>query len=105
MKERAVMKKVYSWGKLLPGILLLSLLPFFCRLQIVDTGLSEYPWFTSEARQGDVFLYWKGILFLILVAGMLVTLILCRNSLLFEGLWIPLVLYLVLAILSTALSD
>ena len=43
MKERAVMKKVYSWGKLLPGILLLSLLPFFCRLQIVDTGLSEYP--------------------------------------------------------------
>ena len=70
------MKKVYSWGKLLPGILLLSLLPFFCRLQIVDTGLSEYPWFTSEARQGDVFLYWKGILFLILplgnIAGLLI---------------------------------
>ena len=105
MEERAIMKKAYSWGKLLPGILLLSLLPVFCRLQIVDTGLSEYPWFTSEARQGDVFLYWKGILFLILVAGMLVILILRRNSLLLEGLWIPLGLYLVLAILSTALSD
>lgn len=99
------MKNVYGWAKLLPGILLLAILPVFCRLQIVNTGLSEYPWFTSEERQGDVFLYWKGIVFLVLVAGMLVALILNWKHLSFEQIWIPLGVYLVLAVLSTVLSQ
>lgn len=75
------MKKKHSiicFWQLFPGILLLAALPLIVRLQMVDTGLSDYPWFSGTAVQGDFFLCWKGIALFVLSVWMIVILVLKR---------------------------
>ena len=60
---------------LLPGIFMLILLPLVAKGQKVKVNLGEHSWFPDGDFQYDFFMYWKSIVFLILVTGMLLVLI------------------------------
>lgn len=100
-------KRFYRWD-LLPGMLLLIFLPLVAKGQKVEVDLGKYPWFPDGNFQYDFFMYWKSIVFLILVACMLLVLIdrcLLRGKKLRNWeYFIPLFLYAGLAVLSTILS-
>lgn len=98
------MKNKKRFFSLLPGILLVVVFPVFSRLQMVDTGLSGYPWFTDAAEQGDFFLYWKAVLFCVLAAGMAVILIVERKKYRNDKIWILLSIYVLAAVLSLLCS-
>lgn len=93
---------------LLPGILTMILLPLVAKGQKTEVDLGKYSWFPDGSFQYDFFMYWKSIVFLILVAAMLLVLI--ERSLL-RGIriknwkyFIPLYVYAGFTILSTILS-
>ena len=60
---------------LLPGILTMILLPLVAKGQKTEVDLGKYSWFPDGSFQYDFFMYWKSIVFLILVAAMLLVLI------------------------------
>ena len=93
---------------LLPGILTMILLPLVAKGQKTEVDLGKYSWFPDGSFQYDFFMYWKGIVFLILVAAMLLVLI---DRSLLRGIriknwkyFIPLYVYAGVTILSTILS-
>lgn len=99
----------FSRRDLLPGMLMLVLLPLVAKGQKVEVDLGKYPWFPDGDFQYDFFMYWKSIVFLVLAAGMVLVLI---DRWLLRGkkfrnwkYFIPLFLYAGLAVLSTILSD
>lgn len=93
---------------LLPGILMMILLPLVAKGQKTEVDLGKYSWFPDGSFQYDFFMYWKSIVFLILVAAMLLVLI---DRSLIRGIriknwkyFIPLYVYAGLTVLSTLLS-
>lgn len=93
---------------LLPGILTMILLPLVAKGQKTEVDLGKYSWFPDGSFQYDFFMYWKSIVFLILVAAMLLVLI---DRSLLRGIriknwkyFIPLYVYAGVTILSTILS-
>ena len=93
---------------LLPGILTMILLPLVAKGQKTEVDLGKYSWFPDGSFQYDFFIYWKSILFLILVGWMVVMLVDRRiiRQLKFKHIrmCIPLLVYGGLTVLSTALS-
>lgn len=96
-----------NWD-LFPLLILFGILPWVVHLKIVEMPLTQFAWFPSQPKQYDFFLYWKGVLFLILTVWMLVILadriIIRRKRKLYWKEFLPLVLYAALALLSTILS-
>ena len=93
---------------LLPGILMMILLPLVAKGQKVKVNLGNYSWFPDGDFQYDFFMYWKSIVFLVLAAGMLVVLIdrwLIRQIRIRNWKYFfPLFIYAGLVILSSVLS-
>lgn len=102
------MKKNKIRKDLLPGMLMMILLPLVAKGQKVNVDLGKYSWFPDGDFQYDFFMYWKSIVFLILVACMLLVLIdrcLLRGKKLRNWKYfIPLYIYAGLTVLSTILS-
>lgn len=104
-KENVVQNKL----DLAPLVILFGVLPWIAHLKVVEMPLTQYAWFPQKGTQYDFFLYWKSILFLILVVWMLVNLIdriVLRGERQFE--WkrfLPLAGYALFIILSAFLSE
>lgn len=96
-----------NWD-LLPIILMVAVLPLVAIGQKVTVSLGKYAWFPDGDYQYDFFMHAKSITFLILVVWMLVALVdrvlIRRIQIRNWKYFIPLYMYLVLALLSTALS-
>lgn len=60
---------------LLPGLMCFLILPFWMRLYVLDNSLSSYPWFSGSDTWGDIFLYGKMQLFLVICGFILVVLV------------------------------
>ena len=101
-------KKKHLRSDLLPVILMTGVLPLVVKGQKVGVTLGKYSWFPDGSFQYDFFIYWKSILFLILVGWMVVMLVDRRiiRQLKFKHIrmCIPLLVYGGLTVLSTALS-
>lgn len=93
---------------LVPVMALFALLPFVVRMKLVDTGLEKYSWYPNEGYRGDFFMYYRSIVFLILVVSMMILLVdkfLLRQEQ--RKNWkkfLPLAAYLLLAALSAFFS-
>jgi hypothetical protein len=99
----------YNKVLLIPLIFIIAILPFIMRLYTYRTGLSSFVWFPEDDTQVDVFLYYKQVFFLIV--SIIMALLIgfkafydkanIKKSLIF----IPLLIYCLLAVLSTLTSD
>lgn len=93
---------------LLPILFVISILPLITRLIVYESGLSVYPWFSSNDITTDFFSYYKSTLFLI--TAIICIIILLFLFLLYRDTWknckpfAPLVIYTLTAILSTIYS-
>ena len=100
-------KKEFNY-LLIPIIFILVVLPLITRLIIYSSGLSQYSWFSDYDVMTDFFVYYKGIAFLILTAISSIILItymlLPFNKLKSMVLFIPIGIYILFVILSTARS-
>lgn len=97
-----------SYWLLAPIIFVMSVLPFVTRLKKIHSHLSEFSWYPINDTEADFFLYYKQIFFLIAVAYMAVIVIYKaytdKKKLAYSPVLIPLVIYAVLAILSSVFS-
>lgn len=105
-KSQNIRKKL-NWD-LLPLMVLFGILPWIVHLKTAEMPLQQFAWFPLQDEQYDFFLYWKGVLFLVLTVWMLIVLadrILIRGkrNLYWKG-FLPLLFYAALAVLSTVLS-
>lgn len=104
MKDK---KKQINWD-LLPIILMTAVLPVVAVGQKVSVSLGKYAWFPDGEYQYDFFMHAKSVLFLVLAVWMLVVLVdrvLIRQMQIRNWKYfIPLCLYILLAVLSTILS-
>lgn len=86
----------------------ICILPLIVRLVYYRTNLSGFQWFPSNDYAYDFFLYHKQRFFLLISAVMLIVilykLIFKRNDMKISKIFIPLAIYAVFAILSTAFS-
>ncbi|WP_099466999.1 O-antigen ligase family protein [Konateibacter massiliensis] len=88
--------------------LTVGILPLLVRLIIVNTNLTQFPWFPNMEKTGDFFLYIKSIVFIFLVIGMSIIMLdrhlIQRKKIKFSRIFFALISYAVLIILSTILS-
>lgn len=93
---------------LLPLIFVILILPFIMRFHYYNPGLSQYPWFGNLTKATDVFLYYKQIFFIFAASIMLLALLyrFYKNHWKFQvtPILIPMLLYCILAFLSTIFS-
>jgi len=94
---------------LLPIIFSMSVLPFIMRLKEYNTNLSGFSWFTFIEESDDTFLIYKQKFFLIITFTMIIILLIkfCidRRELYYSHILIPLAVYVILAFLSSLLSE
>lgn len=94
---------------MLPLIIIMSILPLIMYLHVFDSGLSSFSWYLNSNMELDIFLYCKQIFFIMICIAMLVLMFWKkfienkRNK--FLPIFIPLILYGLLALLSTLFSD
>lgn len=96
-------KKIY----LFPIIFVLSILPFITRYYEYNTGLSIYNWYSAEDKFYDIFLYYKHVFIIIIASFMLIILVYNHTFIKkfkFNKSFYPLLIYSILAILSSLLS-
>lgn len=99
-----------SWSKrLIPLIIVLAVIPLIVLLHKYNAGLSDVSWYSFDDTKYDTFLYWKQACLIGICSIMLLIMIYCfikkRKLLEFKAIFIPILLYLLMAILSTAFSD
>lgn len=63
-----------AWGKLLPAVLTLGLLPLIAWGEKIIVPLSSYSWFPADENQYDFFIHAKGTALIILAVWMLIVL-------------------------------
>lgn len=108
-KERGTRKKGGDWNKeLLPLLIMGTFLPLISGFKQMETPLGNRPWLPNETVEYDFFLYWKMVLLLVLgiwMTAVLADRILIRRKKL-QGIkaFLPLLIYVLLAFLSTILS-
>jgi hypothetical protein len=93
---------------LLPLMFVVTILPLIVKIHQYSTGFSQFEWSPDNDIAFDFFLYYKQI-FLILTAIIMVIFLLykfmtARSSIIFPKIFIPLGLYVLLALLSSILS-
>ncbi len=95
----------WSW---LPLLFVFAVLPAISYLHLYDAKLAEYSWFGSYGTASDLFLWGKATFFIILNAVMLVQLVYSgakKGKLPKAGIYIPLLIYMALALLSSVISE
>lgn len=94
---------------MIPLIVVIGFIPFIVRYHNYNTGLSIFNWFSSVDTNIDFFLYFKQILLLITCSTMLIIALYRayknKDKIKAIPIFIPLVVYALLAILSTVFSD
>ena len=92
---------------IIPMMVILGIIPLIIHLKFYDTHLEDQAFFYSETY-GDVFLYYKSLLFIIVCGTMLVLTIvramIRQESLKFSKVFIPLAVYAALSLLSAICS-
>jgi hypothetical protein len=94
-------------GYLLPLLLVFSVLPFIIYLKKYITPLSEFEWFSLSGEYIDFFLYYRSLLFTLLVIVMMAIMLSKYSELkleLFKPVFIPLAGYALLALLSSVVT-
>lgn len=97
----------YNKALLVPLILVLSLIPLIVRAIKVNTNQSQFIWYSSVDETMDIFIYGKSILFLIIsifMLGIILTTFF-KKRIKANKVFIPLIIYAVLTILSTIFSE
>lgn len=92
-------------------LILTAFIPLVVYYHVYDTKLDEFPWF-GDAKQADVFLYWK-MAAIIAISILMLCILVCyliqhsKKEQLFKDkkIFIPLIIYGVLAMLSTIFSE
>lgn len=98
---------------MIPIVLWIVIIPLIVKVKFFANPLSDYPWYSSESTLADFFLYYKSLFVTITGVLMLVVLVwqiskMRRKDTLLDAntrIFIPIIIYLVLAILSSLLSD
>lgn len=94
---------------LLPVLIAISIVPLIMLTYIYDTRLTSYSWFSNAVQFVDVFLFYKSVAMITLLIAMASILGLSAyfgyNKCKYSPIFIPLGIYLILAILSTVFSD
>lgn len=97
----------------IPLVIWIVIIPIVVKMKSFVNPLLEYPWYVREKMIADFFLYYKSIL--VTIVGILMLVLLCwqiskvrrKDKLLQSGtnIFIPILIYLVLAVLSSLFSD
>lgn len=120
-KEEAMLKKLEKidkkrWVRLIPMLFVATLWPIMLHYHETKTMLSDFAWFSDEQSISDIHFYWRVVLFLITAAFMAVVFF-CdqcsaaakaeKHQTLKERTkpFLPLILYLIMAGLSSICSD
>lgn len=94
---------------LIPLFIILCILPLIVRLNIYETNLSQFAWFSSEDKAVDFFLINKQIIFIIVAAYMALVIAYKayseRRAMKFAPIFIPLAVYALLSLFSAIFSD
>lgn len=98
---------------ILPVALWFVVIPLIVKVKFYENPLSGYAWYSSESMLADFFLYYKSLF--VTVTGVLMLALLCwqiskmrRKDTLFDSdtrIFLPVIVYLVLAVLSSLFSD
>lgn len=98
---------------MIPVALLVVIIPLIVKVKFFANPLVDYPWYSSESTLADFFLYYKSIF--VTVTGVLMLALLIwrisgmrRKDTLINSdtrIFIPIIIYLVLAVLSSLFSD
>lgn len=107
-KNKVINSSKDNIGYLIPIAFIVIILPLIIRLNIYDTPLSEFPWFTANSQYVDFFLYYKQWLFVsvsfIMIIVIAVNAYLNKLYLRFAPVFLPLGIYAILSLLSSILS-
>ena len=94
---------------MIPVMIIMCIIPFLIRAKVYDVGLSQFAWFSSQSLIADLFLYYKQWAIIIVSVLMSVIIIykVCQNrtQIRFTPIFIPVICYAVLALLSSIFSD
>lgn len=98
---------------MIPVALLVVIIPLIVKVKFFANPLVDYPWYSSESTLADFFLYYKSIF--VTVTGVLMLALLIwrisgmrRKDMLVNSdtrIFIPIIIYLVLVVLSSLFSD
>lgn len=92
-----------------PLYVVVMILPLITRYQEIYTGLGRFDWYPENAVSRDFFLYYKQWIFVLICAFITLIIIfraiLVKGSLKFHKVFLPLMIYTGLVILSTVFSD
>jgi hypothetical protein len=106
-KEVPIQNTAFNYH-LIPIFIILCILPFIVSLKEYSNNLSQYSWFSSEGTSIDLFLYYRHWVFVIVAVAMALVLILkavlSRKTMRFSSIFIPLGIYMLLALLSSFFS-
>lgn len=105
-------KNTQNYVCMIPLALWFVIIPLVVKVKFYANPLAEYPWYSSESSLADFFLYYKSILITITGALMIAMLVwqICqmrrKDTLLNANtrIFIPIIIYLALAILSSVFS-
>lgn len=116
-KENAVaVRKMTIWEKifgrcfaLLPILFILIVVPLVVKAKAFETGLQDFVWYASQSIEYDFYLYYKQWIFVAACATLFVFfaiyLVKEKIKLSLPLFYLPMLLYAVLAVLSTCLSE
>lgn len=93
---------------LIPVFLVLCILPFIIRLKYYEANLAQYSWYNIEDTMSDMFLYYRHWFFVAITVLMIILIgvktYYDHKTIRFSPLLIPLVVYAILALLSSIFS-
>lgn len=107
--KRTTMQKLY----LVPLFLWIVIIPLIVKVKFFENPLSNYPWYNSDEYLADFFLYYRAIAIIVIGLLMLLfmgwTLIQSKENTMYRAdgvkIFIPITMYLALAILSSLFSE
>lgn len=105
-KREKIFHFVDNYLLLMPIIFAIAVIPLIVRITYYDLGLSQYAWFSNETEFMDMFLYYKNQAMMVLDGALLIGYIylLVRRKLVTARSFLPLFVYLFLAVISTVFS-
>lgn len=106
-KKRFIAK--YQPIYLIPLVIILAILPLIVHIYSYDPKLSEFKWFSNQTEINDFFLYYKSVVFIIVCVLMIFMfafkIFMQPESKKFTITFIPVIIYAVLSLLSSVLSN
>ena len=93
---------------MLPILIIICVIPLIAKMKVYNPNLSQFPWFPDQLEQIDFFLYYKHRIFVFVAVIMLLAVIVklskTYKNIRIKPVFVPLIIYMVLTILSTIFS-